>query len=80
MIKIPEINLHLGDCMDLMREKPDGHYDLAVLRGALNDPGQVVHRVWVKSCVWLFDKHDAFSFTASAHQEREQAKVGAHAG
>lgn len=31
MIKIPEINLHLGDCMDWMREKPDGHYDLAVV-------------------------------------------------
>jgi len=31
MIKIPEINLHLGDCMDLMRGKPDGHYDLAVV-------------------------------------------------
>ena len=31
MIKIPEINLRLGDCMDWMRGKPDGFYDLAVL-------------------------------------------------
>ena len=31
MIKIPEINLHLGDCMDWMREKPNGYYDLAVV-------------------------------------------------
>ena len=31
MIKIPEINLHLGDCMDLMRGRPDGFYDLAVV-------------------------------------------------
>ena len=31
MIRIPEINLHLGDCMDLMREKPNGYYSLAVI-------------------------------------------------
>ena len=31
MIRIPEINLRLGDCMDLMRGKPDGFYDLAVV-------------------------------------------------
>ena len=31
MIKIPEINLHLGDCMDLMRGKPNGYYSLAVI-------------------------------------------------
>ena len=31
MIKIPEINLHLGDCTELMRGKPNGFYDLAVV-------------------------------------------------
>ncbi len=31
MIKIPEINLHLGDCMDLMRGKSSGFYDLAII-------------------------------------------------
>ena len=31
MIKIPEINLHLGDCMDLMRGKPDGYYSLSIV-------------------------------------------------
>lgn len=30
-IRIPNINLRHGDCMDLMRETPDGHYDLAVV-------------------------------------------------
>ena len=31
MIKIPEINLHLGDCMDLMRGKPNGFYSLGIV-------------------------------------------------
>jgi DNA modification methylase len=28
---MPEINFHLGDCMDFMRGKPDNYYDLAVV-------------------------------------------------
>ncbi len=27
----PQINAYLGDCMDLMRDKPDNYYDLAIV-------------------------------------------------
>ena len=31
MIQTPKINLIHGDCMELMRETPDGFYDLAIV-------------------------------------------------
>jgi site-specific DNA-methyltransferase (adenine-specific) len=61
----PFLDLRLGDCMDLMREYPDGHFDLAIVdppygigesggsnnsRGTKNAPAtQFVEKGWDKS-------------------------------
>lgn len=62
---MPEINLHLGDCMDAMREMEDNQYHLAIV-----DPPYGIGDTWSKS------RKDRFHKSGKLHSYQNEKAPG----
>ena len=62
------IGFYHGDCMDFMRDKPDGFYDLAIVDPPYGGGGHSFSNVESRFCRW-FDKY------MIAHPEANKMKV-----